>query len=78
MSATDKMRNRIQIAWGRANVHIGRLTGDRSRQRRGHRQQVGATMRQAGERLKDAVHALFDTFRRLGLIERPARHRRGQ
>ena len=64
MSATDKLRHRVQIAWGRVNVHIGRLTGNRSRRLKGHRHRLVGATRQAGERVKDAGQGLLASFRR--------------
>jgi uncharacterized protein YjbJ (UPF0337 family) len=64
MSARHKLRNRIQIARGHANVWLGRLTGNRSRQAKGHKQRLGGTIRQAGERVKDASQTLRVAFRR--------------
>jgi uncharacterized protein YjbJ (UPF0337 family) len=64
MSMTSKLRNRFQIARGRANVRIGRMTGDRSRQVRGHRQRLGGVTRQFGERLKGTGQDLRHSFRR--------------
>jgi len=64
MSANSKMRNRLRIARGHANMHLGRLTGDRSRQARGRKQRLGGKARQAGERMKDAGQELIAAFRR--------------
>jgi uncharacterized protein YjbJ (UPF0337 family) len=64
MSASTKLRNQLRIARGHANVHFGRLTGDRSRQARGRRQRLGGTARQAGERMKEAGQGLLAAFRR--------------
>jgi uncharacterized protein YjbJ (UPF0337 family) len=66
MSASAKLRNRIQMTWGRANVYLGRLTGNRSRLARGHTQHMGGAMRQAGGRVKDAGQELGGAMRQAG------------
>lgn len=67
MSVSSRLRNRFRIARGRANVRIGRLTGDRSRQLRGHGQRLGGVTRQLGERTKDAAKDLRGSLRRVNL-----------
>jgi uncharacterized protein YjbJ (UPF0337 family) len=64
MSVTSRLRSRLQVARGRANVCIGRLTGNRRRQARGHGQRLGGLTRQFGERLRDAGGELRGAFRR--------------
>jgi len=64
MSATDKLRNRLQIAWGRVNKQIGRLAGARSGRAKGRGQRLSDATRQAGERVKDAGQGLRNALRR--------------
>lgn len=64
MSITSKLRSRVQIARGRVNARIGRMTRDRSRQFKGHRQRLGAMTRQFGERVKHAGRDLRGSFGR--------------
>jgi uncharacterized protein YjbJ (UPF0337 family) len=64
MSMTSNLRNRVQIARGRVNARIGRLTGNRRRQVRGHGQRLNGMTRQFGERVKHAGLDLRASFRR--------------
>ncbi len=54
MSATNKLRNKVQKLGGRANETIGRATGDRKLENRGVRDQLTSDVKNAGERVKDA------------------------
>jgi uncharacterized protein YjbJ (UPF0337 family) len=53
MSATNKIRNKLQKAGGRAKETIGRATGNRRLENRGVRDQVASDVKNVGERVKD-------------------------
>lgn len=54
MGATDKMKNRVQDAKGKAKEAAGRATGDRSTEMEGRDDQTKADLKNAGEQVKDA------------------------
>jgi uncharacterized protein YjbJ (UPF0337 family) len=54
MSATDKMKNAIDDAGGKAKEALGRATGDRSTENEGRGDQAKADLKNAGENVKDA------------------------
>jgi uncharacterized protein YjbJ (UPF0337 family) len=54
MSATNKLRNKVQKLGGKAKETIGRATGDRSLENRGVRDQFESDVKGAGEKVKDA------------------------
>jgi len=54
MSATDKLRNKLQKLGGRAKETIGRATGDHNLQNRGAGEQFKSDIKDAGEKVKDA------------------------
>ncbi|MGH3543942.1 MAG: CsbD family protein [Acidimicrobiales bacterium] len=54
MSATDKAKNKVQKAGGRAKEAIGRATGDRNLENRGKGDRVKSDLKDAGEKVKDA------------------------
>jgi uncharacterized protein YjbJ (UPF0337 family) len=54
MSATDKMKNAAQSAKGSARVTAGKATGDRHMQAQGQTDKAAASLKQAGEKVKDA------------------------
>jgi uncharacterized protein YjbJ (UPF0337 family) len=53
--ARNKTRNKAQELKGQAKEGAGRATGDRSLEAEGRGDQVKANLKQAGEKLKDAV-----------------------
>ncbi|MGB7166056.1 MAG: CsbD family protein [Mycobacterium sp.] len=55
MSATNKLRNKVQKLSGRAKETIGRATGDRKLENRGVRDQFESDVKGAGEKVKDAL-----------------------
>ena len=55
MSATDKARNKVQRARGKVKEAVGRITGDRITERRGRADQRKSNLKDAGEKIKDAV-----------------------
>jgi uncharacterized protein YjbJ (UPF0337 family) len=54
MSATNKLRNKLQRVSGRAKETIGRATGDRNLESRGVGDQFKADVKDVGEKAKDA------------------------
>jgi uncharacterized protein YjbJ (UPF0337 family) len=54
MSATDKAKNTVENAGGKAKEAVGRVTGDRSTENEGKRDQSKADLKNAGEKVKDA------------------------
>jgi uncharacterized protein YjbJ (UPF0337 family) len=55
MSATDKARNKMQKLRGKAKETIGRATGDRSLEDQGTGDRVKSDLKDAGEKVKDAL-----------------------
>ena len=64
MGFLNKMRNKSQIARGRAKQKVGRATGNRRLQMHGVADRLGGNVRQAGEQLKDAGRDLGRSLRR--------------
>lgn len=54
MSATDKTKNAIEDAEGKAKEALGKATGDRSTENEGKADQSKADLKNAGEKVKDA------------------------
>jgi uncharacterized protein YjbJ (UPF0337 family) len=54
MSATNKVRNKLQRVSGRAKQTLGRATGNRRLEGRGVRDQVASDVKDVGETVKDA------------------------
>lgn len=54
MSLRDKLRNAMQKSGGKAKQVGGRAAGRPGTEQRGRRKQVGADLKNAGERVKDA------------------------
>ena len=55
MGAIDKVRNKVQKLSGRVKEDIGRATGDRDLESRGIGDQVKSDLKDAGEKVKDAL-----------------------
>ena len=55
MSVSDKFRNMTQELSGRAKQKTGEATGNRRLQREGRADQVKGDLKQAGEKIKDAM-----------------------
>jgi uncharacterized protein YjbJ (UPF0337 family) len=55
MGATDKARNKMQKLRGKAKETIGRATGDRSLKDQGTGDRVKSDLKDAGEKVKDAL-----------------------
>jgi uncharacterized protein YjbJ (UPF0337 family) len=54
MSATDKAKNKIEDAGGKAKEALGRATGDKDTENEGRADQAKADVKDAGEKVKDA------------------------
>lgn len=54
MGLDDKIENTAQDVKGKAKEHAGRATDDESLQAEGKGDQMGADLKQAGEKVKDA------------------------
>ncbi|MBX9639754.1 MAG: CsbD family protein [Mycobacteriaceae bacterium] len=54
MSATDKAKNKIEDLGGKAKEAVGRATGDRSTESEGRGDQAKSSLKDAGEKVKDA------------------------
>lgn len=55
MGIVDKAKNEAQQAGGRVKDSVGGATGDRSMQADGKADQMAGDLKQAGEKVKDAV-----------------------
>jgi len=55
VSTTDKMKNRGEIAKGKVKEAAGQAAGDRSLEAEGRADQASGNLKQAGEKIKDAV-----------------------
>ncbi len=55
MSAIDKAKNKAQAAKGQVKEAAGKATNDNSLEAEGKGDQVAGNLKQAGEKLKDAV-----------------------
>jgi uncharacterized protein YjbJ (UPF0337 family) len=51
----DKVRNTAESAKGKTKDAVGRATGDKSLEREGKTDQAKGHLKQAGEKVKDAV-----------------------
>jgi uncharacterized protein YjbJ (UPF0337 family) len=63
MGIGNKLRNRLQMAKGRARARKGRATGDPYLETKGQGQRVGGAARQVTEQVKDAVKNARDAFK---------------
>ena len=54
MSFADKVENKAQELSGKVKRAAGEATGDRSLEAEGRADEVGANLKQAGEKIKDA------------------------
>lgn len=55
MSLADKAKNKSQSMTGKVEEKAGKATGDKSLEAEGKADQVAGNVKQAGEKLKDAV-----------------------
>ena len=60
MALEDKAKNSAQTAKGKAKDVAGRVTGDKDLQSEGKVDQVAGHLKQAGEKVKDAVRSTVD------------------
>ena len=58
MSATDKAKNKAQVAKGTVKESAGRVSGNTSLEAEGAGDKVAGNVKQAGEKLKDAARGL--------------------
>jgi uncharacterized protein YjbJ (UPF0337 family) len=54
VSATDKAKNKIEDLAGKAKEAVGRATGDDRTRNEGRGDQAKASIKDAGEKIKDA------------------------
>jgi len=54
MSGTDKAKNKIEDLAGKAKETVGKATGDRDAQAEGKGDQAKSSLKDAGEKVKDA------------------------
>ena len=54
MSATDKIKNAVDDVAGKAKEAVGSVTGDKSTENEGKRDQAKSDLKNAGENVKDA------------------------
>ena len=55
MSTTDKAKNKVQEVKGHVKEATGKATDDRSLEAEGKADKVSGNLKQAGEKIKDAV-----------------------
>ncbi len=55
MGVADKAKNSAQEAVGQAKESAGKMTGDRELEAKGRSDKVAADLKQAGEKVKDAL-----------------------
>ena len=55
MSATDKAKNAAEAAKGKVKEAAGRVAGDEQLENEGRTDQVKSDLKQAGEKVKDAL-----------------------
>lgn len=54
MGLTDKAKNAVENAAGKAKEQVGKVTGDKDTEAEGKTDQVKANLKKAGENIKDA------------------------
>lgn len=54
MSGTDKASNKIDEVGGKTKEAVGKVTGDKSTENEGRKDQSKADLKSAGEKVKDA------------------------
>ncbi len=64
MGLDDKAENKGQDLGGRAKEAAGSLTGDDDLKNEGRADQAESSVKQAGEKVKDAVGDLKDSFKK--------------
>ena len=53
MSGVDKAKNKLQELGGKAKESVGKVTGDKSTENEGKRDQVESDLKDVGEKVKD-------------------------
>ena len=64
MSGTDKAGNKAQEVGGKAKETLGNVTGDKIIRDEGRSDQVKSSLKDAGEKVKDAFNRLMGRTRR--------------
>lgn len=64
MSFTDKIKNKAENATGVAKEKAGEATGDNELRAEGKAEQTKASLKDAGEKIKDAAANVKDAFRK--------------
>jgi uncharacterized protein YjbJ (UPF0337 family) len=59
MSTEDKAQNTAQTAKGKAKDAVGRVTGNKDLESEGKADQASGHLKQAGEKVKDAVSSVL-------------------
>ena len=54
MGLDDKIQNKTEDLTGKAKEHVGKATDDESMEAEGKGDQMGANLKDAGEKVKDA------------------------
>jgi uncharacterized protein YjbJ (UPF0337 family) len=54
MSGTDKANNKIEDIGGKAKEALGKVTGDKDTENKGKIDQAKSSVKDAGEKIKDA------------------------
>ena len=54
MSGEDKAKNKLDELGGKAKEAVGKVTGDKSTENEGKRDQTKSNLKDAGEKVKDA------------------------
>ena len=55
MSGTDKAKNKAEEVGGKVKEGVGKVTGDQSLENQGKVDQTKGNLKQAGEKVKDAI-----------------------
>ena len=54
MSGADKAKNKLEELGGKVKEAVGKVTGDKSAENEGKRDQTKSNLKDAGEKVKDA------------------------
>jgi uncharacterized protein YjbJ (UPF0337 family) len=55
MSVTDKVKNKVEEVGGKAKEEVGKHTNDKELEAEGKTDQTKGNLKQAGEKVKDAL-----------------------
>lgn len=64
MGLKDKAENKVDELKGQGKESAGKATGDRDLEAEGKGDQMGASVKQAGEHIKDAAKDVKDSFKK--------------